>query len=237
MKKLLTLSSLMLIFFTLISCNISGVKGSKNVIKKNRTITESFNAIKVSQGIDVYLKQSDNISVTVEADDNIYDLLITEVKNNVLHIYFEKNVGRVKAKIVYVSMKEIVALTASSGADIKGEGKITGNTLKLKASSGADIELECDVEELTCTSSSGSDIDISGTCKKFEANSSSGSDINAEDLKSNHVDAESSSGSDITVYVIETLKADASSGADIIYKGEPKEKDIEKSSGGSVRGR
>ncbi len=237
MKKLLTLSSLMLIFFTLISCNISGVKGSKNVIKKNRTITESFNAIKVSQGIDVYLKQSDNISVTVEADDNIYDLLITEVKNNVLHIYFEKNVGRVKAKKVYVSMKEIVALTASSGADIKGEGKITGNTLKLKASSGADIELECDVEELTCTSSSGSDIDISGTCIKFEANSSSGSDINAEDLKSNHVDAESSSGSDITVYVIETLKADASSGADIIYKGEPKEKNIEKSSGGSVRGR
>lgn len=237
MKKLLTISTLLMLFVGLISCNVSGITGSKNVIKKSRTITESFNAIKVSQGINVYLKQSDNISVTVEADDNIYDLLITEVKDNVLHIYFDKNVGRVKAKNVYVSMKEIVALTASSGADIEGSGKITGNTLKLKASSGADIELEVDVKELTCSSSSGSDIDVSGICNILEASSSSGSDIDAGNLKSNKVDAESSSGSDITVFVVESLKADASSGADIIYKGEPKEKDIEKSSGGSVSGR
>ena len=237
MKTLLTISALLILFVGLISCNVSGVTGSNNVIKKSRTISESFNAIKVSQGIDVYLKQSDKISVTVEADDNIYDLLITEVKDNVLHIYFDKNVGRVKAKKVYVSMKDIVSLTASSGADIEGSGKITGNTLILKASSGADIELEVDVKELTCSSSSGSDIDVSGNCNKLDASSSSGSDINAENLKSNHVDAESSSGSDITVYVVESLKADASSGGDIRYKGEPKEKDIEKSSGGGVSGR
>lgn len=237
MKKLVAYSTLLILFVGLISCNVSGITGSQNVIKKSRDIKESFNEIKVSQGINVYLKQSDNISVTVEADDNIYELLITEVKNSVLHIYFEKNVGRVKAKNVYISMKEIIGLTASSGADIKGESKITGSSLNLKASSGADIEAEVDVKDLFCSSSSGSDIIVSGLCEMLKANSSSGSDIDAGKLKSNKVDAESSSGSDINIYVVESIKADASSGSDIIYRGEPKDKDIEKSSGGSVKGK
>ena len=237
MKKLISLSSLMLIVFTLMSCNMAGVKGSNNVIKKDRVIKEKFNAVKVSQGIDVYLKQGDKVSLTVETDDNIYDLLITEVKDNVLHIYFEKNVNRVKTKKVYLTMTEIVALKASSGADIKSEGLIKSENLKLKASSGADIELELDVKELTCSSSSGSDIDLKGVCDKIDASSSSGSDINAEDLKAKHVIADSSSGSDISIHASESIKADASSGADIEYSGNPKDKDIEKSSGGSVRGK
>lgn len=236
MKKIILLSGVIVAALFMMSCYYtSPEKGSGNVIKKDREIKGDFDAVKVSQGIDLFLKQGDKVTCTVETDDNVYDLLITEVKDGTLKIYFEKNVRKVKVKKVWVTMPDITALTASSGADIEGEGIIKSEALKLRSSSGADIELEVDVNELSCKSSSGSDIDVEGVCNKLIAESSSGSDIDASGLKANHVDADCSSGSDIDVHAIESLKAEASSGADIRYSGSPKNIDKSKSSGGSIR--
>jgi len=124
-----------------------------------------------------------------------------------------------------------------SGADIVTKNKIKADKLNISASSGADIEAELEVNELICKSSSGSNIDLRGKSNKASVQASSGSEINASELIVNHVIAESSSGADITITANESLTADASSGADIRYKGSPKEKDIDKSSGGSVRSR
>lgn len=236
MKKILVLSSLFIASVLLMSCYYTyPEKGNGNVIKKDRKIDENFQAVEVSQGIDLYLTQGNKVSCTVETDDNVYDLLITEVKNETLHIYFDKNVRKVKVKKVWITMPDIKSLKASSGADIFGESLIKSDNLKLRSSSGADIELEVDVNELTCRSSSGSDIIVRGACDKLVAESSSGSDIDAGDLKAKHVDADCSSGSDIDVHAEESLKAEASSGADIRYSGKPTNIDKSKSSGGSIR--
>lgn len=236
MKKFIVLSGVIVVALLFMSCYFTTPeKGSGNVIKKDRKIEGNFDAVKVSQGIDLFLKQGDKVTCTVETDDNVYDLLKTEVKDGTLRIYFDKNVRKVKVKKVWITMPDITALTASSGADITGETTIKSDALKLRSSSGADIELKVDVKELSCESSSGSDIDVEGVCNKLKAHSSSGSDINAGKLKANHVDADCSSGSDIDVHAIESLKAEASSGADIRYSGSPKEIDKSKSSGGSIR--
>ena len=237
MKTTMKILSLSIIAVFFASCSFTGVKGSKNVITQERTISEKFSEVKVSTGIDLYLTQGNNVSVTVEADDNIIDLLITEVKGDVLHVHFDKNIGRVESKKVYLTMPDIKSLKASSGADIVTKSKIKADKLNISASSGADIEAELEVNELICKSSSGSDIDLRGKSNKATVQASSGSEINASELIVNHVIAESSSGADITITANESLTADASSGADIRYKGSPKEKDIDKSSGGSVRSR
>jgi len=235
MKYLLIITTAFVFAFGSLAWNTATVKGNGDVIKKKRDITESFNSVEVSQGIDLFIKQGNEISVTVEADENIYDLLITEVKNNVLHIYFENNIKKAKSKKVFITVMDLTGIRASSGADVLGEMKITGKTLKLKATSGSDIEMELDYESLTVSSSSGSDMKLSGSCNDISLNSSSGSDIEAEDLKAKIVKAESSSGSDIIISVSESLTAEASSGSDILYRGSPREKNIHRSSGGSVR--
>ena len=232
--KLLSLS-IIVVFFA--SCSFTGVKGSENVITQEREIKEQFSEVKVSMGIDLFLTQGNNVKLTIEADDNIIDLLITEVKGDVLHIYFDKNIGRVESKKVYLTMSDINSLSASSGADIVTKSKIVTDKLNLSASSGADIEAELEVKELICKSSSGSDIELKGTSNKANVKASSGSEIDAAALIASFVTAESSSGADISITANESITADASSGGDINYKGSPKEKDIEKSSGGSVRNR
>ena len=65
------------------SCGLdifNGVVGNSNVVITERTIKADFSGIKVSTGIDLFIRQGSTNAITVEADENLHDLIITEVK-------------------------------------------------------------------------------------------------------------------------------------------------------------
>lgn len=231
-----------LIILTLLSTTscivegITGVKGNRNVISEDRNISSDFDKIKVQQGISLYLTQGNTTEINVEADENIIDLLITEVKNNQLKIYFDKNVYKAKARKVYLTTKNIAEISTSSGASVKTENTIQSETLILDSSSGSSIKATVETIEIESSTSSGADIDIYGETDKLTAKASSGSSIDADELTAMDVSAKVSSGANIDVNVKENLTAKASSGGDIDYKGSPKNIDKNTSSGGSVSG-
>ena len=179
--------------------------------------TKSFHGIKVSTGIDLYLSQGDNEKITVEADDDIIDDLVTVVKDGILKIYMEKNFSWRwhTTRKVYVTFRDLDLLDASSGSDVESKEPLHVKTLKIEASSGSDIELEVNADELYVKTSSGSDADLKGRTNFLKASSSSGSDLNAAELHTRVCEVSASSGSDASVYVTERINAKASSGADI----------------------
>ena len=82
MKSLKFLTIAILIFVISSCTNAQSWKtvyGNKKVVTKERK-TDSFTGIKVSSGIDVYLKQGNNEAVSVEADENLHEYIITEVR-------------------------------------------------------------------------------------------------------------------------------------------------------------
>jgi hypothetical protein len=231
----------MLFIFTvisLISLNIMAAKG--NTDKTEIRQTGSFNGIKVSTGIDLYITMGTTEEVKIVADDEIIDDLITEVKDGTLKIYmkqsnnwFNWNSGT-QTRIAYVTVKELVSIDASSGSDVKSENTLKGEDLKVKASSGSDVVIDVFYKNVWVDTSSGSDAKLSGNVKTLNAEASSGSDIDAKNLESKICKARVSSGSDAIVNVTDELYANASSGADIRYYGNPQVKDIDESSGGDV---
>lgn len=217
-----------------------GIASAGNSDKTENRNVSNFNAVKVSTGIDLYITMGTSESVKIVADDDIIDELITEVKDGTLKIYmkqsnnwFNWNTGNQTRK-AYVTVKELQAIDASSGSDVKSENTLKGEDLKVKASSGSDVELDVYYKNLWLDTSSGSDAKISGKTKNFEAEASSGSDITAHDLESKICRISVSSGSDATVNVTDELYAKASSGGDVRYSGNPQVKDIDESSGGDV---
>jgi hypothetical protein len=219
------------------------VGANSTVIAGNSDKTETrevrdFNAIKVSTGIDLYLKMGDTEAVKIVADDDIIDRLVTEVKDGTLRIYMKRgdwfDWGGNKTRKAYVTVKEIVAVDASSGSDVKTENTLEGESLKINASSGSDVNMDLYFKNVSLNTSSGSDARLSGKVKTFEAEASSGSDIKAQELESKICKVRVSSGSDATVSVSDELYAKASSGGDVRYYGNPTIKDIEESSGGDV---
>ena len=210
------------------------VKGSGTVTIEKRVVSEDFTNIEVSQGIDLIITQSDTKSIEVEADDNIIEHIETNISSGVLTIKMDKNVRTRSSRKVRVSLPVIEVLSSSSGATISSNDVLKTSSLDLDASSGSEIELSVEVENLISESSSGSEINLTGKAMKLEAKSSSGSEINASELLVNNVVASSSSGSSVDVHPIVSLDANASSGSSIKYFNLPQNITKNSSSGGSI---
>jgi hypothetical protein len=212
------------------------VTGNHDVVKKERT-TDPFTGIRVSTGIDVYLKQGDMISVVLEADENLHEYIMTEVKNGILNIYTDANIRDAERKRVYVTMKEITSLRSTSAGDIFGETPVRTDNLKLSASSAGDIKLEVYADNVEAGISSSGDITLTGEAETLNANLSSAGDLNAYNFKVREADVSASSAGDADIYVTEKLIARASSAGDINYKGDPKYIDAHSSSAGGIHRR
>ncbi len=210
------------------------VNGNRNVTTQNRTTGEEFTSIRVSSGLDLHLTQGTKNSVIVEADENLQDIIITEVRDGVLKIYTDKNIWRAASRKVLVTCTDIEAITATSGSDVFGKSVINAKSLKVTSTSGADVRLEVTAENVETKSTSGSNIRIKGNTIMHSSKATSGASIDAYGLISKDVTVNVSSGADINIQATESLNAKASSGGDIDVKGNPKKVNKKSSSGGSV---
>ncbi len=210
----------------------SGVKGNGVVVEETRSIPETFTAVTASEGLDVYVSQGPDFSIRVEADENVIELIGTDIRDGKLRVHAIKNIGRA-TKNIYVTLPEVTALHASSGADLLVRGSIEAEKIRLDSNSGADLQVDLVADEVEADCSSGADIRLSGRANLMYADASSGSNIKAQDLEVKVCHASASSGADIKVLVSESLTADASSGADIRYTGDARV-ETKKSASGSV---
>lgn len=196
----------------------SGEKGNGIVTTDTRPVNENFTAVTSSEGLEVYVTQADEFKIKVEADENIIDLIGTDIKNGNLKIYAIKNIGNATKK-VFVSLPEISELKSSSGSHLKVESPITAGSLHIDASSGAILYAAITADQVTIDGSSGANMTLLGKAKSSTIAASSGANISAKDLVTQFCDAASSSGGNITIHVSESLTADASSGGNISYSG------------------
>jgi len=212
------------------------VTGNGDVVTKERK-TDSFTGLKVSSGIDVYLKQGNEVKVTVEADENLHEYILTEVRNGVLNVYSEYNIRDAEKKRVYVTMKEVKSIRTTSAGDVIGESSINSDQLELSASSAGDIKIEVKSKELDVDISSSGDITLRGEADMLEADLSSAGDLNAYELQTREANISVSSAGDADVNVSERINARASSAGDINYRGNPEYVDAHSSSAGGIHKR
>ena len=61
------------------------------------------------------------MSLTVEADENLHEYILTEVRDGILNVYTDANIREAERKRVYVTMKEIKSIRTTSAGDVIGE--------------------------------------------------------------------------------------------------------------------
>jgi hypothetical protein len=239
MKKLNSITAAILILLVTVTCqaqNRKTVYGDNNVVTKERE-AGSFSGIRVSTGIDVYLKQDDNQSIKVEADENLHEYILTKVEGDVLVVYTEVNIRDAEAKKVYVTMKQVKSLNASSAGDIIGQSPVKTDEIEIDASSAGDIKLEVYTKEIEVDISSSGDVTLKGESDVLEADLSSAGNLNASELRVREAEVNVSSAGDADINVSEKLQARASSAGDVHYTGNPKYVDAHSSSAGSIHKR
>ena len=111
----------------------------------------SFSGVKVTEGIDVYLKRGDKESVRVEVTGTSWTMLLLRYR---VHIYAficgMATKGQLQAK-VYVTYVKVDKLSASSAGSIFSEGTIEANDMEVSASSAGSIEITLDASDVNAS--------------------------------------------------------------------------------------
>ncbi len=201
---------------------------------ENRNVG-SFKGVKVSEGIDVYLKKGSKETLRVEVTGINPGDVITEVSGDHLKIHMQEGRYRDRTVKVYVTYVEIDKLSASSASNIFAEGPIRTKSLTLSASSAGTIDIQIEVEDLEASASSAADLELRGKAKNVEIDASSAGEVDAYELTAEVVEVDASSGASVKVHAVKEIDAHASSGGSIRYKGNPERSNTDSSSGGSVK--
>lgn len=202
-----------------------------------------FTEVAVSSGIAVTVIQGADFVVEVQAEDT--DDIVTEVAGDTLRIYRDNSWNWYSFGLIglfmdddelsaTVTLPTLTRVRTSGGADVRGQGTITGDNLELRTSGGGNISLDIRYDAIDVRSSGGSTMHLSGSANRGILSSSGGSRQNNEDLAIKDAELRSSGGSNLNVGVVEELSARASGGSDISYEGDPRVRDIDATGGADV---
>lgn len=236
MKKAVFLS--LILALSISSCYIdgwgTGISGNGNVVEESRDVA-GFTGVEVSTGIDVFLTQGNEFDVVVEADENLQEVILTELKGDRLVIRTDHvNIRSAKAKKVHVTLPELTGLKISSAGDCVGQTPFECQDLRLSISSAGDLTLEVEADRIDLDISSSGDAKLAGSAEELDASLSSAGDLNAFDLIARKVEVSASSAGDARVHATDEISMTASSAGNIYYRGNAQVVHSNSSSAGSI---
>ena len=165
------------------STALAQIRGNGNVVQMTRDIS-SFSGISIRSGIDLFIQQGSSISLEIKADENLQEHIITEVKDDILYIYVEKDarIWHSKAMEAYITVTDLESVSISGGGDVEGLSAIQSENLEISISGGGDLNMELNAGKVRSDMSGGGDIDLKGDIQDFELELSGGGDLelNAE---------------------------------------------------------
>jgi len=263
MKKPVSYRSMIFITILVIfaSCTYSQsfvpVKGTGTSIDRKFNVSD-FKGIDVSSGFDVILVQGSSESLTLTAQENLFEYITAKVENGTLRIYTRNNLRPTQPMKARITFKDISNLKVSGGGDVHSETPLNVETLDVYISGGGDLSSVINSEKLKCHVSGGGDTEIEGKTKEYYIDVSGGGDVKSEVNASNiscriagggdlylrneaqdsEADIDINGGGDMDMKInAEKLRCSVSGGGDALISGHASEFEISVNGGGDADAR
>jgi len=210
------------------------ITGSGEIVIDKRDISP-FDKVSCYSGFVVEVVKSDEYYVQVETYENIQDIVVVDIKDDLIEI---KAQNKTRLNIeepvkIKVGCPEITKIKVADAADLTFNDDVVGDSLSIKANSAAEIEGNVTLEFISLDVSSAASIDIDGSANNAIVECTSGGSIDAESFQVNEVNAIVTSAGCVKMNVVNELVANATSGGDFKYSGEPRTS-INANSGGTI---
>ena len=180
---------------------------------------------KIGLGIsgDVYISQGSNPKLKIEAEEDIMDLIETEVSNNELKIRFSESRVRPKMPVrIWITTAELEGLYLSGSGNMITETAITSDEMELKLSGSGNInvkELSC--KEVDAAISGSGNIDVGGTGNELSIAISGSGNCNADGFQTEETDVKISGSGNCKVNASKELTVAVSGSGSVFYAGQP----------------
>lgn len=227
MKKQFTM--ILRSMFLLASFNsCSKIDINSPIVEEDRTLS-TFSQITSKIAGDVILVQDNNQKVTVQAQENIIDDLITEVTGGHLNIYMNnrpKITGGKHFK-VYISVPKIDKLVLEGSGNIEAQNEISTNDnldLVLKGSGNIELQsLAC--KEVNAELSGSGKLNIyGGNANQIHSKLKGSGNFNAAHFTVNEAWINLSGSGNATLRITDYLDAKLTGSGNIYYYGNPRVK-------------
>jgi hypothetical protein len=208
------------------------VRGSGPVVSEDRT-TPSYHEISLNIPADVYIYQGTDEGITIEAQDNVLDVIDTRVRNNELDIKFENGVvvKHFEPIKVYITTADLSEIRISGSGNVYNETPIITPELNVRISGSGNVDLHgIDTHSLDAQISGSGKVYLSGICDEQMLRISGSGDIYAFNLMSENADINISGSGKTEINVTNYLHGEISGSGNIYYKGHP---DVESHISGS----
>ncbi|MNJ84786.1 hypothetical protein D3C87_22460 [compost metagenome] len=226
MKSLkLIIPAVLILAVSFTSCKkhlFNSIKGKGGTVTETRDLS-GFNKISLSIDADVNYVQDSVYFVEISAQQNVIDVITTDINGGELEIEFSKWVRKHSNITIVIHSPDLRAIDLSGSGNVESSSDILTTDLELNVSGSGNIVLaSVHSDELEAKISGSGNISVSGgEVTNQKATISGSGSVEMENLKANNSDAKISGSGSISVWAVDQLKATISGSGDIRYKGNP----------------
>lgn len=203
------------------SIGFGGIKGEGPVKSESRSVS-NFHGVEAAVPGLTEITVAGSYSVDVEVQANLLPHLKTEVRDGILHIWFDKNVSGADGMKIRISAPAFDELAVAGSGNMKVLSLIQGESLDLSIGGSGEIDApQADVSRLKCSIAGSGNIHVGGKAVDAGFEIAGSGDIAARDLAAQTGKAEIAGSGSVTCNVTEKLKAEIAGSGDVYYTGSP----------------
>ena len=235
---LLVLFAALLFIGTSCEKSIFPIRGNGDVATETRSVS-GFNKVENEGQFDVYIIQSDEYSVTIEAESNLIGRIRTRMNGSILEIDTKDNLKPSSPMKLYIYTPDMNGVKLS-GSGIIDLGEVITDELDVRLSGSGDIRGSVDADDVYIGISGSGTANLSMYCNTIETDVSGSGDmyfngmantayfnisgsgaVRAYDFELQKCSAKISGSGDMFVNVSEHLNVTISGSGSVYYIGYP----------------
>ena len=198
-----------------------GISGKGPLVERSIDLPV-VNGIVMSISGELILTQDDSQDIRVEGQENILDLLKTEVKNGIWKIGFEENVNNHKTIKIYASIKTLTKLKLTGSGHVRSTNTFRDlNEISIRLTGSGNLNFNFEADRMEASVSGSGSMVLSGSTNSQETKITGSGSVKAQKLHSHHAKVNITGSGSAKVYVEEALDCKITGSGNIHYKGSP----------------
>lgn len=228
--------SFYLILLLLTSCmGVYVCTEGSGVLDKQVREFRKFSGISLFVPANVFISQDSVTKVIVETDDNLFDFVLTDLKDDILVIESVKGICPKRLNL-FISTPEIELLELNGTGGIFAQTPIQSNKLTIRIYGSGDVVVDSiNANKVNIAIDGSGDIRLGGYCENFSTEINGSGDIKAMKLTADNAKIRTSGSGDVYINCSNSIDVSIAGSGDVYYLGEPKLLNFNISGSGELR--